>query len=313
MTMADHALVYVHGAGKQPKASTLKAQLDRTLFAGTSSATRMGYYAHVRWSGAGSSPGAIGGSAGRERRVRAIARASRPTVPPDEAAEAIVRATLATPGGTHRVGAAPAGRISARDRRQARDLAEALIRNADRVARREAARRGPGIGLPEILVRQLVGVFASDVIDYLYAGYAERMRAPVREALLAAPAPTLVVAHSLGTIVTYDVLSEPAFRTRPKARLVTLGSPLGIDNVQDRLRDRAGRPHPVPKLLDAWANFNDRFDPVALDASLDDAFTPRDFVTDRAVDNKGSLNHDLVGYLEVTSVRTHIRDAMGVG
>ena len=204
------------------------------------------------------------------------------------------------------------GQISAGDRAAATALAEALFRNADQVARRSsAAGPGLGIGFPEFIFRQVVGFFASDVIDYLYGGFAEQMRAPVRAALLQDPAPSVIVAHSLGTIVAYDVLSEPAFRNRRQALLVTVGSPLGIDNVQARLRDRAGRPNPVPKGLKEWANFADRFDPVALDATLRDAFEPpKNFAIDEAVNNRARNNHDLTGYLSIGVVGTLIREAL---
>jgi hypothetical protein len=303
------SLVYVHGAGDQPKAADLKQALDETVFGASTSKTRLGYYADKRWKKPGPGQGAAAGSPGRARRRRAVTRATA-APSPEAAAEEIVRATLARPGGTHRVGAAPAGRIKAADRRAAEALAEQMFRNADRIARRSSGGR-LGIGLPEPLFRMVVGFFASDVIDYLYAGHAEAMRAPVRTALLADPAPDVIVAHSLGTIITYDVLSEPAFASRKKALLVTLGSPLGIDNVQDRLRDRAGRPNPVPGCLREWANFADRFDPVALDATLRDAFRPpRDFAVDEAVDNRRSVNHDLIGYLEIGVIGSLIREAM---
>jgi hypothetical protein len=40
------------------------------------------------------------------------------------------------------------------------------------------------------------------LLDYLYNGFAERIRAPVRVALLRSGRPPVIVAHSLGTIVT---------------------------------------------------------------------------------------------------------------
>ena len=237
------SLVLVHGAGDQAKPADLKRQFDEAVFGHPSPKTRLGYYADKRWQATGPGQGAAGGAPGRARRRRAVTRASNVAIPPEAAADEILRATLARPGGTHRVGAAPAGRISPAERRAAKTLARQLFRNADRIARRSSGGR-LGIGLPEPLFRKIVAFFASDVIDYLYGGFAEAMRAPVRAALLADPAPTVIVAHSLGTIITYDVLSEPAFKDRPKALLVTVGSPLGIDNVQSRLRDRAGRPEP---------------------------------------------------------------------
>ena len=94
--------------------------------------------------------------------------------------------------------------------------------------------------------------------------------------------------------------------------LVTVGSPLGIGNIQQHLRDGAGRPNPVPKPVRAWSNFADRFDPVAIEATLRDEFDPpKDFATDTGVNNAARNNHDLPGYLSVGVVRQTIADAAG--
>lgn len=314
--MAGDVLVYVHGAGKQAKAAAMKAELDGLLFGAAPPPTRLAYYADVRWPPAGAGPAAAGGASGRTRRERAVRRAAKPELSPEAAADEVVRATLARPA-SGRIGAAAAaaGRVAPEDRRAATELAETMFRSADRVARRSSTGRrrlGAGVSFPDPIFRAIVGFFASDVIDYLYAGFADRMRAPVRATLLQDPAPKVVVAHSLGTIITYDVLSEAAFKTRALPLLVTVGSPLGIGNVQARLRDRAGRPNPVPKGVKAWANFADRFDPVALDATLRDAFEPPvDFAVDDAVNNGAPNNHDLTGYLSIGVVGTMIRQAMG--
>ncbi len=312
--MAANEVVYVHGAGKQPKAVAMKAELDGILFGPTPPPTRIAYYAHVRWPPAGSGPAAGGGASGRTRRERAVRRAAKPDLSPEAAADEVVRATLTRPA-SGRVGAAAAGRVAPEDRRAATELAESLFRSADRVARRSSTggrRLGAGPSFPDPIFRVIVGFFASDVIDYLYADFADRMRAPVRATLLESPAPKVVIAHSLGTIITYDVLSEAAFKDRALPLLVTVGSPLGIGNVQARLRDRAGRPNPVPNGVKAWANFADRFDPVALDATLRDAFEPpQDFAVDDAVNNGAPNNHDLTGYLSIGVVGTMIRQAMG--
>jgi hypothetical protein len=197
---------------------------------------------------------------------------------------------------------------------EARKLVEQLYRYADRVAERSATpgRLVGGISFPDPIFRRVVGRFASDVIDYLYGDYTERMRAPVRQSLLNGPAPGVIVAHSLGTIILYDVLSERAFSGFNVALLVTVGCPLGIGNVQDRLRDRAGRPNPVPGAVKAWANFADRWDPVALDRTLRDEFSPpTNFAKDESVNNPAGNNHDLTGYLSIGVVRSSIVAAVG--
>ena len=94
--------------------------------------------------------------------------------------------------------------------------------------------------------------------------------------------------------------------------LVTIGCPLGIGNVQNRLRNGAARPHPVPPALRTWRNFADRWDPVALDQTLRDEFDPpKDFATDEQVNNPARDNHELLGYLSVAIVHDTIVAAAG--
>ena len=57
------------------------------------------------------------------------------------------------------------------------------VQTSGRGRRRSAApQRMAGIGFPDPIFRMVVGAFASDVVDYLFGGFAERMRAPVRAA-----------------------------------------------------------------------------------------------------------------------------------
>ena len=66
------------------------------------------------------------------------------------------------------------------------------------------ARRASGV------FEQLVRLTFKDVHAYFFRGSAERMRAVVRDALAGIDEPFVVVAHSLGTIIAYDVLREAA-------------------------------------------------------------------------------------------------------
>jgi hypothetical protein len=118
----------------------------------------------------------------------------------------------------------------------------------------------------------------------------------------------VVLAHSLGTIVAYDVLAQLPPGSVPV--LITAGSPLGLSNVQRRIGDRTGPPAPIPASVAAWHNFADRFDPVALEATLADEFLPAGVITDTAVDNDSLLNHDLTGYLDTAALRDAVRLAL---
>jgi hypothetical protein len=309
-------LVYVHGAGPQASAPAFKLEADGILFGGDMPSTRVAYYAGVRWPPAtGGGPAAAPQRSNRARRVRAIRSTMAPGMSVEDAAASIVTATLTSPGPPGLGAAAAEPPPSPAEVAEARSLVEELYREADRVADRSPMpRRGTALGptFPDPIFRFIVGKFASDVVDYLYGPYKEAMRAPVRQALLKNPTPNVIVAHSLGTIILYDVLSEPALAGLKVNLLVTVGCPLGIGNVQNRLRDGAGRPNPVPKSLTAWSNFADRFDPVALEATLSDEFLPpKNFARDEEVNNPARDNHDLTGYLPINIVRSTIVNAVG--
>jgi pimeloyl-ACP methyl ester carboxylesterase len=114
--------------------------------------------------------------------------------------------------------------------------------------------------------------------------------------------PFVLVAHSLGTVVSYNVLRSPQ-RTAQCRGLVTLGSPLGISAIRNRLPTPTTYP---PDLL-SWFNAFDRADIVAL-RPLDDNFFP----TDPPIENHAEVanfthdRHGIAGYLADSTVATTI-------
>ncbi len=318
--MSSLPLVYIHGAGPQAPVTNFKREADRLIFGKDMPSTRVGYYANVRWPAvSGGGTVAAPARASRARRVKAIRSAMEPEITADAAADAIVAATLITPTPRRRgaaAAAAAAPQVSAADLAKAKSLVEQLYQEADRIANRSPRPRSRGTALnitfPDPIFRFVVGKFASDVIDYLYGPFKAPMREPVKKALLATPAPRIVVAHSLGTIITYDVLTTtPELANLKLDLLFTLGCPLGIGNVQQLVRDRAGRPNPIPAQLTAWSNYSDPFDPVALEHTLTDEFAPKNFARDEEVNNQARNNHDLTGYLEIPLIARGIAAAAG--
>jgi subtilisin family serine protease len=101
------------------------------------------------------------------------------------------------------------------------------------------------------------------------------------------------------------------------ALLVTIGSPLGMKEVQDHFR-RGNRRLETPPCVERWINVADRFDPVALDPTLRGEYTasaPEREVVD-VVDwglNPDSPRspHSATGYLNTPEVRDAIRDVLG--
>ncbi len=141
---------------------------------------------------------------------------------------------------------------------------------------------------------------------YLYtshAGVRDEVDTIVRAAFT--DEPTVVIAHSLGTVVAYSVMrNDPRGLKVPL--YVTVGSPLGIRAVRDPFR-----PLRYPKPVGAWYNAFDKRDVVALNP-LDATSFP---VTPAVENNDTVLNHTdnrhgIVGYLGDPNVVVHILDAL---
>ena len=91
----------------------------------------------------------------------------------------------------------------------------------------------------------------------------------------------MLVAHSMGSIIAYDVLTllgqtHPDFEVD---HLVTIGSPLGLPHVRAKIikefthRGRKKKRVRTPTVVKGrWVNFADRKDPVALDVHLHDDY-----------------------------------------
>jgi hypothetical protein len=100
----------------------------------------------------------------------------------------------------------------------------------------------------------------------------------------------VVVAHSLGSVIAYEALCAlPGHCVRA---LVTLGSPLGIPMIFDRLLPEPGRWPGGEDLV--WTNVADVGDVVALVKDLRPQFGPR---VRGAVVHNGSRAHDARPYL----------------
>jgi len=112
---------------------------------------------------------------------------------------------------------------------------------------------------------------------------------------------TLLIGHSLGSVVAYEALcAHPEWNIRV---FITLGSPLGIPSVvydrlwpEPSLTGRAAWPGSVK----TWFNVADQRDPAALVKDLNGRFGDG-AVTDLLIDN-GPTAHDVVPYL--TAVET---------
>jgi len=140
----------------------------------------------------------------------------------------------------------------------------------------------------------------------------------------------MLVAHSMGTIIAYDVLTLLG-QTNPEFEIdhfVTIGSPLGLPHVKGKIveefvhrgekeRDRIRTPSVVKT---RWVNFADRKDPVALDVHLSDDYLEHHGVqcTDDLVHNDYRIkkpgddepdrnHHKSYGYLRTPEISAVIK------
>lgn len=148
--------------------------------------------------------------------------------------------------------------------------------------------------------RALIGSLKQLKAYFTEPGVRDRVRRRVRDSVTAET--RVLVGHSLGSVVAYEVLCTAP--DLPVTTLVTLGSPLGIPNlVFDRLEPEPGR---WPN-VSTWTNIVDRGDVIALVKELRPLFGVK--VTDVPVHN-GAKAHDMRPYLTARETGEAIRDGL---
>jgi len=170
------------------------------------------------------------------------------------------------------------------------------------------------VPLPWFIKKRFLNAHLRDVHHYLFdVEFATPGKPPVRiqrtvrqrfvEALgvINVSSPHIVVSHSMGTVIAYDCLKR-VHDCPPVDGLVTLGSPLGLDEIQDQLQPgwtrNDGFPH--EKVRGDWANLFDRLDPVCgFDPKLANDYRKGGAaaIEDVAVQNDGTWRHSATKYL----------------
>lgn len=237
--------------------------------------------------------------------------------------------------------AAEAGEVEAismewRDelRGKERELVEGLARELgyDDVGEQDPPPPGPQSGptlervpLPGFLKKRIMAHLLRDVHHYLYnVDFSPRLGArylvqdEIRRRFVAAldegamqPGPHVVVSHSMGTVIAYDCLKRVASCPRVDA-LMTIGSPLGLDEIQDALSPEWTRLDGFPgdRVAKRWVNVYDGLDPVAgFDGNLAHDFLKGGLpsVEDIHEPNWGKWRHDISKYLRGARLRERIQ------
>jgi hypothetical protein len=186
------------------------------------------------------------------------------------------------------------------------------------------------VPLPGPLKRQLMKILLRDVHHYLFnktfsprpgEWYAiqDAIRAEVLSILAegaARPGPHLLVTHSMGTVIAYDCLKRVP-DCPPVDALVTIGSPLGLDEIQDGLKPQWSRltGFPAKCLSGQWVNVFDRLDPVAGFApSLAGDYQDRGskVIVDVDEPNHGRWRHSISKYLSGEKLREALAVLLGL-
>jgi subtilisin family serine protease len=303
-------VIYIHGIGNKPIASVLKCQWDQALFGERlGDRSRMAYWVNRRRYPVPLPETCEDGDKVTESAAALSVRTMATAAPlePDALLDNQVRAITDDAGQQ-----AVLRRIGRKMLERSHASANAAIRAQDI--------RAKVIPLPpwirDRIAGQLTSIFLADVHDFLYE---KDLRAQMERTLLdrmaAGGGPFVVVAHSQGTMIVYDVLRRLSRAQFQVPLFVTIGSPLGLTEVQDELRRWSGAAGklPFPPCIDKWVNVADRLDPVAVENDISGDFTG-------AIENHSGLGvnrdgpfhpHSATGYLRNETVRTAVREEVG--
>jgi subtilisin family serine protease len=304
-----NTVLYIHGIGNKPKASVLKCQWDTSLFGNrVGDRSRMAYWVNREYY-----PTALD---------ETCAGADHVEIDDDEVTTRSILALARAGGGAERVAVEREIESLTSDRiRQAwlKRVADKIRDNANKTAPavRAQAVQGKVLFLPEplrrLITEQLTRAFLRDVNDFLFVEERrEEMERALTDRISAGGGPFVVIAHSQGSMIAYDVLRRLSRAQCEVPLFITLGSPLGLQEVQDVFHQWTGPGRlPFPPCVDRWINVADRLDPVALDAQLANDF--QGAIKDEAETNPDSPRHphSATGYLRTKPVQDAVRSVLG--
>ena len=289
-------VIYVHGIGNKPEASIFKCQWDHALFgADMGDRTRLAY-----WVDRERYPSPEEATCADGERLR----------PPEPEWPEIGGASIRSVADDEKP-------LKPAERRKL----EAIEARMQRAAQQTAAGSKGAKVLPfkpvrAIVTRLITKLFLHDVRDFLFdAAKRKRMEDTLLRRLEAGGGPFIVVAHSQGSMIAYNVLRRLKQQDADVRLFVTIGSPLGMDEVQDVLKELTG-PLRVPECVARWLNVAERLDPVAIDPELKSEYVRS--ARGVEVEDVGVRNpdwqtnpHSSTGYLSTEPVRNSVRDTAG--
>jgi subtilisin family serine protease len=302
-------IIYVHGIGNKPPPEVLKCQWDEALFGfSLGERSRLAYWVNrIFYPEPSKTTCKMADATHDGSPTEATGLAIRAIADPAEGVQPLL------PAAATQKKERDALENIAREALQKIPVPGAAISTADFQTRVLPLPKA----LREFITRRITRTLLKDVHEFLFV---QERREAMRESLLArlrtGGGPFVVIAHSQGSMVAYDVLSAlPADRYSIDL-FVTIGSPLGLQEVQDQLKIVTGQTRglKVPACVKRWVNVADPLDPVCADKQLagDYGATNGVGVQDLLRWNVDSPRdpHSGSGYLRLPDVRTEVRAAI---
>jgi subtilisin family serine protease len=300
-------IIYVHGIGNKPPADILKCQWDEALFGfNLGERSRLAYWvnrifypeptpATCKMADSVQDTGGLAGDVVGARALAVAAGGVDALLPPD-AHNAKQRAVLSRLAA--RALAAPElGELSAAD-------FHARVLPLPKPIR-------------EFVSRRITKAWLKDVNEFLFVKERrDAMRKSVLDRIGTGGGPFIVIGHSQGSMVAYEALCGLSPGEAQVDLFVTIGSPLGLKEVQDQIKVFTNQPKGLatPAVVKRWINVADPLDPVCADKRLrsDYAATNGVRVEDFLRFNADSPRdpHSGTGYLSLPAVREAMRETI---
>jgi len=303
-------IIYVHGIGNKPAPSVLKCQWDTALFgARLGDRSRMAYWVNRDYY-----PRPLDETCASGDLVR---------IEDDEASTRAIKAVAAGQRGEDELTLSNEINALTSDPDRQRWLTKIgdkmIVRGAVLGTEARIAAQGTQakvFPLPEFLrrliARNLTRAFLRDVNDFMFVKERrDSMEKSLIDRISAGGGPFVIIGHSQGSMIAYDVLRQLGRSHCHVPLFITIGSPLGLQEVQDALRQWTGGRLPFPSCVDHWLNVADPLDPVAFDKDISDDFEGR-------IENVIEFNpdspqhpHSGSGYLRTNRVQAAVRKVLG--
>lgn len=299
-------IVYVHGIGNKPKADILKCQWDEALFGfNLGERSRLAYWVNRAFYAQPTQASCKNADNTQGEITQTGEVGVKSVVEPTAAIDLLL----------------PPGANTQRERATLERIAQRALREPELSTVSAADFHTRVLPLPkfmrDFISRRITKLLLRDVHEFLFVKERrEIMRESVVSRLRNGGGPFVLIGHSQGSMIAYEALCGLAGKIQVDL-FITIGSPLGLQEVQDQLKTITGQKElAVPPGVKRWINVADPLDPVCADKRLASDYRSRSGVSvqDLLRFNLDSPRdpHSGSGYLRLPEVRNAVRGSIDV-